>query len=266
MITARLIVAGLMLAAGAPDSPTTVPLDAARHAQRLVTFDHPDGPYTPEMTRADFGNSSAGKGRDFGQIRDGALRVTYLKGQKVQQTGFSAQPRIAPRMQYTLSYRIRYDGDFETGLHGKQLGLSGGAGYDGGRGQQARDNGDGWSVRMQFDAREDGVTNQLYVYHAGMPGKYGDSLGTDKTRFALRRGQWHEIRMRVTMQSSPEIDDGRIEVWQDGEVRFDVSGVRFVTRESGRVIDRLRLEMFNGGGGVVPSRDSFLKIDDLRWE
>ena len=266
MIAARLIVAGLMWTAGAPESATIVPLDAARYAQRLVTFDHPDGPYTPEMTQADFGNSFAAKGRDFGQIRDGALRVTYVKGQKVQQTGFSAQPRITPGTQYTLSYRIRYDGDFETGLHGKQLGFSGGAGYDGGRGQQARDNGDGWSVRMQFDAREDRVTNQLYVYHSRMPGKYGDSLGTDRARFTLQRGKWHEIRMRVTMQSSPDAIDGRIEVWQDGELRFDVPGVRFVTMESGRVIDRLRLEMFNGGGGVVPSRDSFLEIDDLRWE
>lgn len=268
MPTAALLALAWLLVQPATSPAAASPAADAltRYDLRAVTFDRPDGPYTADATAADFGNGKPAAGRDFGQVVSGALRVSYRTGQKVHQTGFSAQPRLAPRTQYTLSYRIRYDRDFEPGLHGKQLGLSGGAGYDGGRGQQARDNGDGWSVRLQFDAHAENVTNQLYVYHSQMPGKYGDSLGTNKIRFPLERGRWHDIRLRVTMQSSADAADGRIEVWQDGQLRFDVADVRFVTKESGRVIDRLRLEMFNGGGGIVPTRDSFLEIDDLRWE
>jgi hypothetical protein len=36
-----------------------------------------------------------------------------------------------------------------------------GKGYDVGRGEEARANGDGWSIRLQFDSRPDVITNTL---------------------------------------------------------------------------------------------------------
>jgi hypothetical protein len=98
-----------------------------------------------------------------------------------------------------------------------------------------------------------------------MTGVYGESLGSQKQRFTFKRGQWHRLRLTVTMQSRPDASDGRIEVWCDGLKRIDVPGVRFVTQESGRNINRLRLESFPGGGGRIPTRDSHLWIDDITW-
>lgn len=205
--------------------------------------------------------------RAFLTIRDGFATVGFPKGEKVTKTGLSLHAPLPPTPTATLQFRVRFPADFEQGLHGKQMGLSGGKGYDGGRGKQARENGDGWSIRLQFDSRADAVTNQLYVYHSQMGGTYGDHLGTGTAgmRYSLERGKWHTVKLRVTMQTSAEVADGRIEVWSDGVKRFDVHKVRFVTKDEGRTIDRLRLEVFPGGGGVFPSRDTGIDFDDITW-
>ena len=235
------------------------------YAGRTASFDVGDGPMTPELWTQMFGNGTPAANRDFGRIDGGAFVVTHKQGKKVSETGFSSQPKLPPRQQYTLQFRIKYPENFQAGLHGKQLGFSGGKGYDGGRGEQARTDGDGWSVRLQFDSRQDAVTNQLYVYHSRMPGKYGDSLGTSAQRYAIKRGEWSTLRLKVTMQSSADAEDGKIEVWQDGQKRFDVTGVKFVSDESGRQIDRLRMEVFAGGGGEFPTADQDVMIDDIQW-
>ena len=240
-------------------------LAAAEFAERQIDFNRPDATYTSRMARQDFGNATLVATRRSVSVTNGALRIRFVKGMKVDQTGVCLLAAIPSRPQYTLEYRIRYDGDFETGLHGKQFGLSGGKSYTGGLGGPCRTNGDGWSVRLQFDAHADEISNQLYVYHCGMTGAYGESLGTHRSPFYFKRGEWHQIRLLVTMQSSPTAQDGRIEVWCDGQKKIEVSEVRFVSKEAGRQIDRVRLESFPGGAGIIPTRDSFLQVDDVRW-
>lgn len=222
-----------------------------------------DGPLDPAKFAALFGAKTAPPDRNFAEVRDGVLRVTFAEGKKVTGTGLSLHVPVEPVEICDLSFRIRYPHDFAAGLHGKQLGLSGGKGYDGGRGEEARLNGDGWSIRLQFDAEEDGIRNSLYVYRQGMDGKYGNGLGAGS--FLLRRGTWHDLRLRVTMQSAPDTADGRIEVWCDGEKKIDKNGVRFVREEAGRRIDRVRLEIFPGGGGDFPANDHVIDLRDIAW-
>jgi hypothetical protein len=201
--------------------------------------------------------------RNFAEILDETLRVTFKEGKKVIGTGLSLHVPVESLQVCDLSFRIRYPEDFAAGLHGKQLGMSGGKGYDGGRGDEARLNGDGWSIRLQFDANDEGVRNCLYVYQRGMEGKYGNGLGAGN--FLLSRGTWHDLRLRVTMQSAPGAADGRIEVWCDGEKKIDKSGVQFVRKEAGRCIDRVRLEIFPGGGGDFPAKDHVIELQDIAW-
>jgi hypothetical protein len=54
-------------------------------------------------------------------------------------------------------------------------------------------------------------------------------------------------------------------VWRDGEPVIDLNGLRFARVEAGRQIDRVRLEVFPGGGGAFPSADTYLEIDDFAW-
>jgi hypothetical protein len=234
-------------------------------AARVVDFNRRDGAYDGRMARQDFGQASLVATRRAITVTNGALQIRFVKGMKVDRTGVCLVAQVPPGEQYSLEYRLRYGENFEMGLHGKQFGLSGGLSYTGGLGKPCRENGDGWSVRLQFDAKADAIVNQLYVYHCGMSGDYGESLGSERQAFTFKRGQWHEIKLRVTMQSSADQADGRIEVWCDGEKKIDVPGVRFVRNEAGRRIDRVRLESFPGGAGIVPTRDSFLQVDDFRW-
>lgn len=241
------------------------PGTVAEFKERRVDFNRADAIYTSRMAQEDFGNATLVATRQSVSLTNDALRICFVKGKKVDQTGVCLLTAVPPRQQYTLEYRIKYDDTFETGLHGKQFGLSGGKSYTGGLGEACRQNGDGWSVRLQFDAHADEISNQLYVYHCEMKSAYGESLGTHRTPFYYKRGEWHQIRLRVTMQSSPAERDGRIEVWCDGTKRIEVSNVEFVRKEAGRRIDLVRLESFPGGAGIVPTRDSFLQVDDLSW-
>lgn len=239
---------------------------AGEFVARTVDFNRPNGVYESRMARQDFGNAKLVATRRSIIVTNEALQICFVKGMKVDQTGVCLLSQLPPRQQYTLEYRIRYDDDFETGLHGKQFGLSGGKGYTGGLGETCRLNGDGWSVRIQFDAHADEISNQLYVYHCEMKGAYGESLGTHRSPFYFKRGEWHQIKLRVTMQSAASARDGGIEVWCDNQKKIDVPTVRFVSKESGRRIDCLRLESFPGGAGIIPTRNSFLQVDDLHWE
>jgi hypothetical protein len=251
-----LVVSGCLATGGA--APTE--FDA-----RTVDFNRRDGVYDSRLAKLDFGSATLVATRRSVVTTNGSLRIRFVKGMKVDNTGVCLVADVPPREQYTLEYRIKYDSEFETGLHGKQFGLSGGLSYTGGLGQNCRENGDGWSVRLQFDAHAGEISNQLYVYHSEMKGAYGESLGTHRAPFYFKRGEWHDIKLRVTMQSTAAAGDGRIEVWCDGEKKIDVANVRFVNKEAGRQIDQVRLESFPGGAGIVPTRDSYIHMDDFRW-
>ncbi len=233
------------------------------YAKKQVNFNHPDATYTNDMLKDDFGNGAYPAGRNFCAIENGTYKITFKKGEKVNNTGAAVQLKIQPAKQYTLQYRIMYDADFQQGLHGKQFGFVIGVGYDGGRGEEARTNGNGGSVRLQFDAHDSTISNQLYVYHSNMKGKYGENPGNQK--FNFKKGEWNTIRMTVTMQSSSNIADGKIEVWCNGIKKIQVDSMLFVRDEPSRMITKLSFESFPGGGGEFPAYDNYVYVDDLEW-
>jgi len=233
------------------------------YSKRTVNFNRADGSYTNDILREDFGNGNFPEGRGFASIKDRVYKITFNKGEKVSKTGAAVQVKIPPARQYTLQYRIKYDSNFEEGLHGKQFGFNIGTGYDGGRGEEARQNGDGGSVRVQFDSHGDSISNQLYVYSCEMTGAYGNNPGRQK--YIFKKGEWNTVRLTVTMQSSEKSKDGRIEVWCNNEKKIDVKELRFVRLESANWITRLAFESFPGGGGVIPAYDNYLYVDDLQW-
>lgn len=237
--------------------------EAGEYANRRVNFNHADGTYTDEMLKEDFGNGHYPVNRGFASIEDSCYKITFNKGMKVNNTGAAVQLSIPFGLQYTLEYRIKYDGSFQKGLHGKQFGFVIGVGYDGGRGAQARTNGDGGGVRLQFDSHDSTISNQLYTYYADMKGDYGNNPGDQK--FSFKKGEWNTIRMTVTIQSNVNASDGSIEVWCNGVKKIDVNNIPFVKVESGRMITKLAFESFPGGGGAVPLYDNFVYVDDLQW-
>jgi hypothetical protein len=233
------------------------------YSKRIINFNLPNGSYSNELLTNDFGNGRYPINRGFASIENGTYKITFKKGEKVNNTGAAVQLKIQPEKQYTLQYRIKYDADFQQGLHGKQFGFVIGVGYDGGRGEEARTNGNGGSVRLQFDAHDSTISNQLYVYHTDMKGKYGENPGNQK--FTFKKGEWNTIRMTVTMQSSSNIADGKIEVWCNGIKKIQVDSMLFVRDEPSRMITKLSFESFPGGGGAVPLYDNYVYVDELEW-
>lgn len=228
-----------------------------------IDFDLPDGPYTNEQLITDFGAGRYAQERNHASIVDKVYRIGFVKGKKVQQTGAAVQIPVKPRKQYSLQYRIQYPLDFEKGLHGKQFGFIIGVGYDGGRGESARTNGDGGSVRLQFDAQDSTVSNQLYVYYQGMQGKYGNNSGGQK--FFFPKGTWTDIKLTLTMQSAYDKADGSIEVWCNGVKQIEVKNMQFVRKLEACYITKLSFESFPGGGGIFPSYDNYVYVDDVKW-
>lgn len=236
---------------------------AATTSKGEVKFTYPDGRYTSRMLANDFGNGAYYKERDYAFVEDGAYKIVYNKGQKVNKTGASTTVDVEPGRKYTIEYKIKYSKDFEDGLHGKQLGFILGAGYSGGHGDNARNNGDGGSVRIQFDAKKDVVANQLYVYYSDMLGRYGNNPGGQS--YTMPKGVWNNIKMTVTLESAYGACDGRVEIWCNGKKGLDVQGMNFVRKDEGRKITKLSLEAFPGGGGIVPTFDNTLFVDDFKW-
>jgi hypothetical protein len=234
-----------------------------RRASGFVDFNQPNRPLKAGDFRPLFGNFRSDDA--YTDIVDGALRVRFPKGRMIDGLQ-GAVVHIPPASVCTLGFRVRYPKEFSSGLHGKQFGMGGGAAYTGGRGKEARERGDGWSVRLQFDAGQYHIRNQLYIYHAGMKGQYGEPLGSDKTPLRLERDRWHRLTLRVTMQSAPDRADGKAEVWLEGKRVIHLERLQLVTKESGRQIDRLLLETFCGGAGKTPDKDEFVFFDDIRWE
>lgn len=239
------------------------PTSKSEFHEHLVSFNYPNGPYSSQMLAADFGNGSFFDLRDFASIVDSAYCVTFKKGEKVRNTGASTKVNIPYAKKYSLEYKIKYDEKFEAGLHGKQFGFRLGVGYDGGRAEEARNNGNGGSVRIQFDAYEDYISNQLYVYYSGMDGKYGNNPGKQKYNF--KRGEWHTILLTVSLESTYEAKDGCIEVYCDGTKVIDVKGMAFVRLDEHRFITGISLESFPGGGGTFPTYDNYLYVDYMKW-
>jgi hypothetical protein len=240
-----------------PTSPTLE--DGHWHAVRL---NRPDGPYSATALAEDFG--SRVPENPHTSIVNHALRVTFPAGQKIAGL-LGAHIPLGVQRAAALEFRVRYPREFEEGLHGKQLGLFGGAGYTGGLGAEASRNGDGWSIRLQFDSHGDTVTNCLYVYHCGMQGDYGEPLVNGTPKIILKRGAWSRLRLLVRMQSAPATRDGVIEVWQDDVRRIALNQVQFVRKEAGRQVDHVTLDSFCGGGGRIPTRDNHVEFADLRW-
>lgn len=179
-----------------------------------------------------------------------------------------------------LSYRIRFDENFDFVRGGKLPGLCGGACNSGG----SRPNGfDGWSARMMWrtdgsgsgeeggsDLSRDQANIVQYVYHPDQTtngGTNGDDLNwndTTPSKWQLfDSDQWYHLQHRVVM-NTPGQHDGIVQAWLDGEMVLDVQDIRF--REIASLqIDTLYFSTFFGGSSSIweTTKDEYVYYDDF---
>ena len=110
------------------------------YKQQKVTFNRPNGAYTNQLLLEDFGNGKYYTDRDHATIVDSTYQIKFKKGCKVGGTGAAVIVSTPKLKQYTMEYLIKYDNNFESGLHGQRSGFNLGEGSSGGHCASSKNN------------------------------------------------------------------------------------------------------------------------------
>lgn len=198
-----------------------------------------------------------------------SLRVLYPAGMiGPKASGAQAPFQLDSAPEYYLSMWIRFANDFSWGTtqySGKVgIGLAGGRSCSGG---QVCTGLNGFSSRFIWHRQTGDAA--LYYYHMDHEATYGDyiELRQGSTNIRWPRGQWVNVAQRVKVNSVTNGQanrDGEIEVFFNGQLAGNVSGLRFVT--NGDKVDRAYLASFAGGAtpSFAPAVDSYVWFDDIK--
>jgi hypothetical protein len=161
-----------------------------------------------------------------------------------------------------LRYHLRFGSDWYQAQNGKLPGF-GGTYNIAGWGGKPSDGTNGWSARGKFgEPCSNGKINVgSYVYHADMPGQYGDSFTwTDNCTNGLNRNQWYQIDYYAKVNRAGS-SDGILRAWIDGKLVLEKTGLRF--DDTGKYqIERVWMNVFHGGSKLAP-QDMHLFIDNV---
>ena len=262
------------LDAGAGDRDGDGIPDACDPAEATVVFTQSlehrlPGPYDETMMEADWNDPTWSNGVRDGRVSivetddqtNRALAVRYPEGAYgTSNTGAQWKIPLGGSFEHaTLTYRIRFTGDFDFVKGGKLPGLIGGTGNTGG---SVPDGTDGWSARMMW--RTDGDIVQ-YVYHPDQPGGYGEDLPwtDDGQPLRFERDRWYTLQHEIVM-NTPGQQDGIIRTTLDGVPALTVTDMRFRDVDT-LAIDSLYFSTFFGGGSSswATTRDEVIWFDDF---
>jgi hypothetical protein len=237
-----------------------------------VDFENRDpGVYTEDMMADDFDGLNWSNGLDQQRARvtadgDGrVLRVAYPQGGVGAGTnGGGVQFKCALGAKTDSAYaeyRIKFGAGFDFVKGGKLPGLCGGQCNTGGDKCTGTD---GWSARYMWRADGKAV---VYLYDMMMR-EYGADIDLNHPDFFyFEPGVWYTIRQFIQM-NDPDIRNGRIKVWIDGEEMLDYRYAKFRSTENLK-INLLYFSTFFGGGtsSWAPTKDEHIFFDDIRaWD
>ncbi len=168
------------------------------------------------------------------------VRVDYVGYQQGSERIVFRCPLPTKGLEYTLSYDVRFDKDFQFVRGGKLHGLGPEHVMSGGGGTAI----DGWSARVVFH-KEGGVGT--YVYNQAQSGKYG--LADWAEGFRFEPGRFHRIALYVRINSAADASDGIVRLYVDGRKLIERVGIRY--RGVGgdqALITSMLFSTFHGGG------------------
>ncbi|QDS99952.1 hypothetical protein HG15A2_32860 [Adhaeretor mobilis] len=260
---------------------------ATEQATAVVIFtndfeDDPVGIYTVGNLEDDWNGTTSNNGVDEGRvaITDDAnaygtksLVVKYPQGESNNGKSQWKVPLGTDYEELFVSYRIRFDDNFNFVRGGKLPGFSGGADNTGGNKPTGFD---GWSARMMWRTNGSGGSPQgdttvakivQYAYHPDQPTEFGEDLRWDDNTAGqwqeFESDQWYHLQHRVVM-NTPTQHDGIVQAWLDGEMVLDRQDIRWRdTTAFG--IDNFYFSTFFGGSSTIweASKDEFVYYDDF---
>lgn len=178
--------------------------------------------------------------------RGGRMTVRYPEGsinpsskdkRPLGGAGFVARLLPKDTSSACLSYRVRFEDEFEFVRGGKLPGLYGGEAPSGG---EEVDGTDGFSMRLMWRRKGEG---EVYAYVANKRSDYGASIG--RGNWTFEPGQWMEIQQEIVLNDPGEAD-GVVRLWVDGRQVIDQSDLVYRTVDDAG-IDGLMFSTFFGG-------------------
>ncbi len=207
--------------------------------------------------------------RRFKPLQGRALRVKIPRG---EHTGMNAGFNFAEETgkepeEIYFRYYLRISDAWQTSHNGKLPGISGT--YNrGGWGGRPSNGENGWSARGLFRMiAPDGNPLQSripignYVYHADMPGTYGDSRVWQRGWLGfLEKNRWYCIEQYLRL-NTPGENDGVLRGWIDGRLAYEETGWRWRDTEALK-IEKIWMNVYHGGSARAP-QDIYLYIDNV---
>lgn len=169
-----------------------------------------------------------------------ALRATYVGGPMGSERLVRHLPLGGSGTEYTLSYQVKFDADFQFVGGGKLHGLGPDRPVTGGDPLRP----DGWSARVMW--RQEGRP-ELYTYHQGQKGKYGDH-GTVVTPMTFASGRWYAIALHVRLNTPAAEANGLVRLYVDGKLAETHEQLRLRgTDAQDTLISAFLFSTFHGG-------------------
>ncbi len=172
---------------------------------------------------------------------------------------------IAPARTYFLTQSVFLEPGFDWGRdkQGGKLGfgLAGGTHPSGGDSKDTA----GFSSRFMWRGNGDGTAHlAVYAYTADRSGKYGDDYPLEG--FNIPVGQWFDVAMEVTLNSSADVADGSVRAWANGELLLERHGIWWQSAGT-PVIDYLNYATFYGGNGWewAPNDTTYIRFANTCW-
>ena len=200
------------------------------------------------------------KGKDDLNVQDCAgkgrcLQVRY-RPTDVGSPRLTFREALPPAAEYTLTYDLRFDKDFEWVKGGKLPGLAPESSVTGC--VPLRDN--GWSVRLMW--RTEGSFMQ-YLYHQDKEDRCGENVYAED--FTLQKDRWYKVALYVRVNSSASADDGQVRLFVDGQEVARRDNLRLRNTDTGGLIERFYFSTFYGGSDPswAPSQATYAYFDDF---
>ncbi len=186
-----------------------------------------------------------------------AVKVSYVPSKDGSERIALFAPLKRSGIEFSLSYDVKFDREFEFVRGGKLPGLGPDNWITGGRPGSP----DGWSARIMWHKEARLVS---YLYHQNQPDRTGDSRRSE--RFSFRGGRYQSVTIHLKLNTKPKKDDGFVQIYVDGDKVLEHKEVVF-RNESGAnsEISHLLFHTFHGGSDSSwsPKRTVYAWFDNI---
>jgi hypothetical protein len=142
-------------------------------------------------------------------------------------------------LEYSLSYDVKFDHDFQFVKGGKLHGLGPDSPITGGKSMQPG----GWSARVTF--KEEGSIRS-YLYCQNKDGQYG--AGITNPHFRFEKGEYYSVSLHAKLNENASTSDGFAHIYVNGDLVVQHDGVRFRGKDGDdTLISQFLFSAFHGG-------------------